>query len=174
MTAALHYKISRNEADMDVRFATDCNLGTLAKWLRILGYDTLYERGVADLDFLRKATAEGRIVLTRKRELARLSSKERLVVVKADHVRSQLGEVLEALSLEPEPMKMKKMTRCLRCNKELEEIPKERVEGRVPVYVYVKYTQFKRCPSCGRIYWPGTHRLHIEKSLRVRILRHHP
>ena len=56
---------------MDVRFSADCNLGTLAKWLRILGYDTLYERGIADLDFLRKAAEEGRIVLTRKRELAR-------------------------------------------------------------------------------------------------------
>lgn len=157
---------------MDVRFATDCNLGTLAKWLRILGYDTLYERGIADLDFLRKVAAEGRVVLTRKRELARLSSEGRLVVVKADHVRLQLGEVLEALSLEPDPVK--KMTRCLRCNTPLEEIPKERVESRVPVYVYVKCIQFKRCPSCGGIYWPGTHRQHIEESLRVRIPRHHP
>jgi uncharacterized protein with PIN domain len=158
---------------MDVRFAADCNLGTLAKWLRILGYDTLYERGIADLEFIRKAAGEGRIVLTRKRGLAaRPSFEGRLVVVKADHVRLQLGEVLEALTLEPDPVK--KMTRCLRCNTVLEVIPKERVEGRVPVYVYVKFEQFKGCPSCGRIYWPGTHRLHIEKSLRVRILRHHP
>jgi uncharacterized protein with PIN domain len=157
---------------MDIRFAADCNLGTLAKWLRILGYDTLYERGIADLDFLRKAAAEGRIVLTRKRKLARLSSAGRLVLVKADRVRLQLGEVLGALSLEPDLVK--KMTRCLCCNTVLEKIPKERVEGCVPVYVYVKYTQFKGCPSCGRIYWPGTHRQNIEESLRTRIPRHHP
>ena len=55
---------------MDVRFATDRNLGKLAKWLRILGYDTLYDRGNADPDFLRKAAADGRIALTRKRNLA--------------------------------------------------------------------------------------------------------
>jgi uncharacterized protein with PIN domain len=151
---------------MDARFAADCNLGTLAKWLRILGYDTLYERGIADLDFLRKAAGEGRIVLTRKRGLARPSFEGGLVVVQADHVRLQLGEVLDALSLEPDPVK--RMTRCLRCNTALEGVPKERVESRVPVYVYVKGIQFKRCPTCGRIFWPGTHRRHIEEFLPIR------
>ncbi len=170
MTADLHCNLSRPEVDMDVRFAADCNLGTLAKWLRILGYDTLYERGIADLDFIRKAAAEGRIVLTRKRGLARPSFEGRLVVVKADRVRLQLGEVLEVLSLEPDPVK--RMTRCLRCNTALEEIPKERVEGRVPVYVYIKCVRFKRCPACGRIYWPGTHRRHIEEFLPVQVRRH--
>jgi len=154
---------------MDVRFATDRNLGTLAKWLRILGYDTLYERGNADPDFLRRAASEGRIVLTRKRDRTSHSSGGRLVVVKADHVRLQLAEVLEALRLEPDPVK--KMTRCLRCNVMLEEIPKERAEGRVPVYVYAACIRFKGCPACGRIYWPGTHRRHIEESLRARIPR---
>lgn len=157
---------------MDVRFAADCNLGTLAKWLRILGYDTLFERGIADLDFLRKAAGEGRIVLTRKRGFAGLSFEGRLVVVKADHVRLQLGEVLEALSLEPDPAK--KMTRCLGCNTVLEKIPKAAAEGRVPVYVYIRCVRFKRCPACGKIYWPGTHRRHIEESLMAQIPRNHP
>lgn len=157
---------------MDVRFATDCNLGKLAKWLRILGYDTLYERANADLDFLRKAAAEGRIALTRKRDLARLPPMGRLVVVKADQVRIQLHEVLEALSLVPDPVK--KMTRCLRCNTPLEEIPKERAEGVVPLYIYVTCVRFKGCPSCGGIFWPGTHLRHIEALLRERIPRHHP
>jgi hypothetical protein len=156
---------------MDVRFATDCNLGKLAKWLRILGYDTLYERGNADPDFLLKAAAEGRVALTRKQDLACLPHAGRLVVVKADLVRLQLGEVLDALSLIPDPVK--KMTRCLSCNTSLEEIPKERAEGVVPLYVYVTCDQFKGCPSCRRIYWPGTHRRHIEKSLGVRIPHHH-
>jgi uncharacterized protein with PIN domain len=152
---------------MDVRFAADCNLGTLAKWLRILGFDTIYERGIADPDFIRRAAGEGRIVLTRKRRFARQSFEGRLVVVKADHVRLQLGEVLEALSLEPDPLK--RMTRCLGCNTVLEKIPKAAVEGRVPVYVYVKCNRFNRCPECGKIYWPGTHRRHIEESLRARM-----
>jgi uncharacterized protein with PIN domain len=148
---------------MDLRFAADCNLGTLAKWLRILGYDTHYERGIADPDFLRRAAGEGRVILTRKRGLARLSFEGRLIVVKADHVRSQLGEVLGALSLEPDPAK--RMTRCLGCNAVLEEIPKIEAQGRVPVYAYLKCARFKGCPACGKIYWPGTHRRRIEEFL---------
>lgn len=149
---------------MDVRFAADCNLGTLAKWLRILGYDTQYERGKADVEFLRKAAGEGRVVLTRKRGLDRLPFEGRLIVVHADEVRLQLSEIMEALCLEPDPVK--KMTRCLGCNSVLEKIPKTSVEGSVPAYVYVKYGEFRRCSACGRIYWPGTHRLHIEKSFK--------
>lgn len=152
---------------MDIRFIADRNLGTLAKWLRILGYDTLYERGNADLDFLRKAAEEGRVALTRKRDLACRPHMVRLVVVKADHACDQLAEVVEALTIIPNPVK--RMTLCLRCNAPLEAIPKETAEGLVPVYVYQTYGQFRRCPLCGRIFWPGTHREHVEERLRAQL-----
>jgi uncharacterized protein with PIN domain len=152
---------------MGTRFAADCNLGKLAKWFRILGYDTLYERGNADRNFLMKAGEEGRIALTRKRDFARLSSPGRLVVVKADHVAGQIKEVLEALTLEPDPAR--RMTRCLRCNEPLEEVPKEMVEGMVPAYVYGTCIRFRKCPLCERIFWPGTHLRHVEEYLRTRI-----
>ncbi len=84
---------------MDIRFIADRNLGKLAKWLRILGYDTLYERGDADSDFLRKAAADGRVALTRKRDLACRPHPVRLVVVKADRIQDQLAEVLKALTI---------------------------------------------------------------------------
>lgn len=150
---------------MDIRFIADRNLGTLAKWLRILGYDTLYERGNTDLDFLKKAAEEGRVALTRKRDITRWPHPARLVLVKADHVSDQLAEVLEALTIIPNPVK--RMTLCLRCNAPLEAIPKETAEGLVPVYVYQKYRQFRRCPLCGRIFWPGTHRERVEERLRA-------
>ena len=69
---------------MEERFAADRNLGKLVKWLLILGYDTLYDRGTADRHFLRRAGEDGRIALTRKRDLARLAHPELLVVVNAD------------------------------------------------------------------------------------------
>lgn len=152
---------------MGIRLTADCNLGKLAKWLRILGYDTLYDRGNADLKFLMKAGEEGRIALTRKRNLARLSPPGRFVVVKADHVAGQIKEVLEALTLEPDPAR--RMTRCLRCNEPLEEVPKKTVEGMVSAYVYGTCTRFRKCPLCGRIFWPGTHLRHVEEYLRTRI-----
>ena len=152
---------------MDIRFVADRNLGTLVKWLRILGYDTLYQRGKADLNFLKKAAAEGRVALTRKRNLACRSPSVRLVVVKADHARDQLAEVLAVLAITPNPVK--RMTLCLRCNAPLEAIPKKIAEGLVPVYVYQTYEQFRRCSLCGRIYWPGTHCERVEEHLKTRI-----
>ncbi len=157
---------------MGARFAADCNLGKLAKWLRILGYDTLYERGNADRSFLLKAAEEGRIVLTRRRELVRLPAPVRLVVIKADHVTGQIGEVLEALALEPDPAR--RMTRCLRCNELTEEVAREQVEGLVPAYVYEKYSRFRRCLCCNGIFWPGTHRRHVEEVLMKRSLACRP
>ena len=167
MKGDLPCSVFRLSDDMDIRFITDRNLGTLAKWLRILGYDTLYERGNADSDFLRKAAEEGRVALTRKRDLARPSHPGRLVVVKADKTPDQLAEVLEALTITMSPMKA--MTLCLRCNVPLDEIQKETAEGLVPAYVYQKYKQFRRCPRCRRIFWPGTHREHIEECLKKRL-----
>lgn len=154
---------------MSARFAADGNLGTLVKWLRILGYDSTYEPKTADAEFLRRAAEAQRIVLTRKGDLARLSCEGPLVVVKSDRVEYQLQEVLGALFLQPDPEK--KMTRCLRCNTPLEAIPKERAEGSVPSYIYWKCSRFKGCPCCGGIYWPGTHRRQIEARIRALIPR---
>jgi uncharacterized protein with PIN domain len=131
------------------RFAADRNLGKLAKWLRILGYDTLYDRNDADRD--------------RKRELAHRVHLGPLVVVKADHVEGQLSEVITALDLEPDPSR--RMARCLNCNAPLEEVPKASLEGLVPIYVFGTCTQFRRCPLCKRIFWPGTHSRHVEERL---------
>lgn len=155
------------EVGMEVRFTADCNLGKLVKWLRIFGYDTLHDRGDADRTFLRKAGDEGRIVLTRKRALARFSPPGQLVVVKADRVARQIGEVLEALTLEPDPAK--RMTRCLRCNAPLEEVSNEATAGLVPCYVSETCERFRICRLCGRVFWPGTHPRQIEEFLKSHI-----
>ena len=152
---------------MEERFIADRNLGTLAKWLRILGYDTLYSRTGPDRDVLEKGAHEGRILLTRKRDRDDIAYKGRLVGVKADRVGEQIGEVLDALALTPEPGK--RMTRCLLCNVPLTEVPRERVQGLVPLYVYETQRLFRRCDNCGRIFWPGTHPQHVEEYLRTRI-----
>ena len=151
---------------MDVRFLCDRNLGKLAKWLRILGYDTLWEPANADRGFLRKARREGRIILTRKRNLGGGGS-GRLIVVRTDRVEGQIAEILEALTMKPDPKD--RMTLCLRCNAILEAVTKEEVEAAVPAYVYQNSTYFRKCPICGRIYWPGTHARNVEKLLRMRI-----
>jgi uncharacterized protein len=152
---------------MEVRFAADRNLGKLAKWLRILGYDTLYDRGDADRSFLRRAAEDGRIALTRKRDLVAPAHPGSLVVVKADRVEAQIREVLQKLGREPDPSL--RMTRCLNCNAPLEEVSKASVEGLVPAFVYTAHTRFRRCPLCGKIFWPGTHARHVEERLKARL-----
>ena len=152
---------------MEERFVADRNLGKLAKWLRILGYDTLYDRGAADRDFLRKAGEDGRIALTRKRDLARFAQPGSLVVVKADRVEAQIGEVLKELKSEPDPSR--RLTRCLRCNALLEKVPKASVEGLVPAYVYRTCSRFCSCLRCGKIFWPGTHTRHVEERLKAQL-----
>lgn len=152
---------------MDPRFSADRNLGKLAKWLRILGYDTLHERGNTDRHFFRRAQEEGRIALTRMRQGAGISGAGTVVVVKADRVEAQIREVLSGLGLAPDPAT--RMTRCLICNAPLEEVPKETVEGLVPAFVFETCYGFHRCTTCGRIYWPGTHPRRIEDCLKTRI-----
>jgi uncharacterized protein with PIN domain len=151
---------------MNERFLCDRNLGKLAKWLRILGYDTLFSRGNADRGFFEEAGREGRIALTRKRSLGRPGPPGRIVVVRSDRVGGQIAETLGVLSLEPDPSR--RMSRCLLCNEPLEAIAKEEVKDLVPGYVYENQTGFRKCPRCGRIYWPGTHGRNVEEALRLR------
>jgi hypothetical protein len=154
------------------RFSVDSTLGKLVKWLRILGYDTLSEPGVADLEFIRRAAREGRIALTRKRHWGGTGVPEGVIVLTSDRVRSQVGEVLERLDLHPDPAG--KLTRCLRCNSPLEEADRKEITGLVPLYVQQRYDRFFRCPDCGRVYWPGTHRQRIEEEIRRRNLDRRP
>ncbi len=155
-----------------MKFITDTNLGKLAKWLRILGYDTVSYRGEADRKFLRKAESEGRVVLTRKKDMATRQFSGKLVTVGSDHVQEQLGEVMEKLSIAADLGQL--FSICLRCNEALEAVEKEDVAGMVPAFVYDTQSAFRRCPSCKGIYWPGTHIDNALNHLKTHIRRHHP
>jgi uncharacterized protein len=152
---------------MSTRFLCDRNLGKLVKWLRILGYDTLWHPGNADHFFLLEALREKRIALTRANNWGS-GTDEYHIVVKADHVREQIGEILEVLDLKPD--RKSRMTLCLRCNARLDMITREEAREKVPVYVHQNNRScFKTCPICGRIYWPGTHARNIEEFLSTHI-----
>ncbi len=150
----------------DYKFTTDVNLGTLARWLRILGYDTRFDRGDVNRDFLRRAQQEERIVLTRKRDMAKRQFRGRLVVIEQDQVRGQLKEVIGKLGLCVDMNRFYR--RCALCNALLERVPTRDVEGLVPDYVYHQAGPFQRCPGCGKIYWSGAHR-----AMAIEFLRQH-
>lgn len=135
-------------------------LGTLAKWLRILGYDTLYDPGLDDHQLVRLARAEDRILLTRDRPLARRRGLRTLLIA-GEGLDEQLRQVLVELELEPD----RAFSRCPVCNGLLEAISHEEARARVPAYVARTHTSFKHCSSCGRIYWPGSHWQQMEEHL---------
>ncbi len=155
-----------------MKFITDSNLGKLAKWLRILGYDTVSYRGEADRNFLRKAERAGRVVLTRRKDMAARQFSGKLVIVGSDHVKEQLVEVMEKLSIAADPGRL--FSICVRCNEALVVVDKEDVAGMVPAFVYDTQSGFRRCPRCKGIFWPGTHIDNALNYLKRHIQSHHP
>jgi len=130
----------------------DAMLGKLAKWLRLLGYDTAYDPSWDDATIARLSRAEGRVVLTRDRQLAERRGLRALFVT-SDSLSEQMAQIAAELRLPPSEAG----TRCSVCNALLEPLSKQEVAGRVPPYVYDTQQVFHRCPTCDRIYWPGGH-----------------
>lgn len=134
------------------RFAADVMLGRLARWLRALGYDTLYDAAFDDAPLAELARHQDRIVLTRDVELTR-RRKLRVLLIQDDRVMRQLREVVNSFGLDDSAA----FTRCIECNAELQDM--ERVEAAmlVPAHVFETQSRFRRCPNCGKVYWRGTH-----------------
>jgi uncharacterized protein with PIN domain len=135
-----------------MRFVADAMLGTLAKWLRILGYDTIYDTDLDDNQLVRLARADGRVLLTRDRELARRRGVRALLVVSED-LDDQVRQVLDELELEAG----RTFSRCPVCNEILQALDPDAARERVPPYVAQTRRTFKSCPACRRVYWRGTH-----------------
>ena len=139
---------------MTPRFVVDIMLGRLARWLRAMGYDTLYPRQAEDRHLLQLACAEERILVTRDRMLARLAE-PRSCLIHADLVDDQVLEAVARLALSPAGGDW--LSRCLECNARLEPGPRESLRGLVPEHVLATHTVFRRCPGCARVYWAGSH-----------------
>jgi uncharacterized protein with PIN domain len=145
-----------------MKFLCDRDLGRLAKWLRILGYDTLH--AAVEQDFFDGSRRTGRVALTRSRRRASRSCPEPTLLIRAARVQEQIGEIVESLALKPDPRD--RMTLCLHCNRTLVPAAQEEAEGQVPAYVFHQGGTFKKCPECGRVVWPGTHPARIGERLR--------
>ena len=139
---------------MAPRFAVDTMLGRLARWLRAMGYDTVYPGQVEDRRLLQLARAETRILVTRDRVLARLAEPHSCLI-RGERVDDQILEIVERLALSPVDGDW--LSRCLECNALLEPGPRESLQALVPERVFAAHTEFMRCPDCARIYWPGSH-----------------
>jgi uncharacterized protein with PIN domain len=143
---------------VEIKLIVDNNVGKLAKWLRIMGYDALLFSGEDDGRMVKVALAQNRVILTKdtqvmKRRLV-TSGKLKAILIADDDIEAQLRQVVEALKLD---YHFSPFSICLECNQHLIEKDEDAVREFVPSYVFKTQRLYMECPSCHRIYWRGTH-----------------
>jgi uncharacterized protein with PIN domain/sulfur carrier protein ThiS len=145
----------------DPRFVVDCNLGRLARYLRLLGFDCLYDNGFTDEAIATISQEQQRIVLTRDRRLLHRKTISHGLFVRAEQPREQVREVLRRLDLYA---LSRPFSRCARCNGLLAPVDKDSIAGRLQPKTRRYYDDFLQCRDCGQLYWQGSHH---ERSRRL-------
>lgn len=135
-------------------FAVDKSLGTLAKWLRILGYDTLYEAEVSSKEFYARLE-DHRILITRTKKIQKAFASHNHVFITSAFLVEQLKQVVDQIGINAADIQP--FARCIHCNLPIGEVNKNDVYGLVPDYIWETHDVFNRCRQCERIYWSGSH-----------------
>ena len=152
---------------MEIKFIADNNVGKLARWLRLIGYDTILFEQKDDAQMIKVALSEDRVILTKDAQF----TKRRLVAngtlktihIEQDDPRLQVQEIVKTLRLD---YHFKPFSLCLECNRALMARSKDEVRDLVPARVFETQIQYTECPACHRIYWPGTHWEAMGKELQ--------
>ena len=152
-----------------IRFVLDVHLGKLARYLRLLGFDTLYRNDYDDAELANLASLDRRILLTRDRDLLKRAVVTHGYFVRATDPRQQVEEILDRLDLY---RAMRPFQRCVRCNGLLAVAPKQRIVDRLLPETRRHVEDFWECGECGQLYWEGSHVPHIRRfieHLRARV-----
>ena len=143
---------------MDAKFVIDTNVGRLARWLRMMGYDAILFHELDDGLMVKLALAQGRIIVTKDSEFMKrravTTHRVRALLVSGDDPELQMQKVINEFNLDT---RFRPFTRCLECNTILTARDRNGVEDEVPPRVYEKQHQYMECPACRRLYWQGTH-----------------
>jgi len=143
---------------MQLSFIVDINAGKLAKYLRMMGYDTLLFREQDDGVMVKTALKENRVILTKDGEVLKrrliIGGRIRAIHLVSDDPRQQVLQVLESLHLRDI---CSPFSRCLDCNTMLVPEARDSIREMVPPHVFKTQFHYMRCPDCSKIYWRGTH-----------------
>jgi uncharacterized protein len=150
----------------DLKFILDVHLGKLSKFLRLLGFDTFYDRNYNDDIIIRISVSEKRIILTHDRGILKNSKVTRGYWVRSQDPEEQIREIITRFDLKNN---LRSFTRCTECNSLLIDIGKEEIAGQLLPKTKMYYHDFSKCPGCGRVYWEGSHyermKIFIQKLL---------
>jgi uncharacterized protein with PIN domain len=144
-----------------VRFVADVHLGTLARRLRLAGFDTLYDHEADDAVLAELADRQGRILLTRDVGLLMRRSVAHGYFIRETHPQRQLVEVLRRF----DPGDLQPFSRCLRCNGLLRQVPKAAIAAALRPRTREHYHQFEMCTGCSRVYWKGSHWTRLKHAI---------
>lgn len=147
------------------KFLCDANVGKLARWLRILGFDTVFMAPERDEELILRGRKDGRIILTTDRGIASRPYLQECLLIESRDYRLQLKQVCETFGLAPDRAKV--FSRCVVCNSPVRRALKPDVQSRVPPRALASHDDFFECPGCGRVYWPGSHVRNTLETLRL-------
>lgn len=136
------------------RFILDGHLGKLARYLRLLGFDSLYRNDYRDDEIILIANRERRIILTRDIGILKTASVTRGIWIRSQRPDEQVKEVLDRLDLKSQVDPFK---RCMVCNASVQPVAKEAIVHRLKPRTKRYYDTFVECRKCGHIYWKGSH-----------------
>jgi uncharacterized protein len=148
---------------MVMKFLCDDNLGKLAKYLRLMGFDTAFTAIISNGELIAKMLKEDRLVITRDRRLADRIETGRIVVVDIDSPEEQLRQIMKKLAIPI--IRERFFSRCLICNEVCREINANEIKDKVFPYILKTKNQFRQCPKCDRIFWQGSHYRHMIAKL---------
>lgn len=144
------------------RFILDNHLGKLAADLRMLGFDADYSNRFQDQELAETAVAQGRILLTRDRQLLMRKTIRFGYLVRSLDPDEQLPEILERFDVYSD---IHLFMRCMRCNQLLKQVEKKEIEDQLQPLTKKYFLEFHVCTGCGQVYWPGSHVERMEKRL---------
>jgi len=143
-----------------LKFLAGPPLGRLARWLRILGFDCQYQtESEMNGDGDTSKYAEDHLILTRRTD----AKGSNVIFIGEDRVESQLRVLNQLIPIKD---RIQPFSRCIECNVPLKSISKDEARSIVPEYIYLTQEDFKICPQCGRVFWPGTHRNRMEIKIK--------
>jgi uncharacterized protein with PIN domain len=144
------------------QFVLDVHLGRLARYLRMVGFDCLYETTFTDDEIIRISQAEKRIILTRDKGILKNGRVTHGLYVRSDDPGEQFGEIAARLHL---GNLFKPFSRCTMCNEPIEPVTKESILDQLEPLTKIHYSVFYRCTGCKRIYWKGSHFARMAKFI---------